>query len=66
MLVVGIGYHITFMVGLRRERDLLRRTGLIHAESQYPLSLTLMVAVLLLALGICAIVAMTTGAGPLG
>ncbi len=66
MLVVGIGYHITFMVGLRRERDLLRRTGLIHADSQYPLSLTLMVAVLLLAVGICAIVAMTTGAGPLG
>lgn len=66
MLVVGIGYHITFMVGLRRERALLRRAGLIHAESQYPASLTLMVAVLLLAVGIFAIVAMTTGAGPLG
>jgi putative membrane protein len=66
MLVVGIGYHITFMVGLRRERATLKEAGLIHAESQYPVSLTLMVAVLLLAVGIFAIVAMTTGAGPLG
>jgi putative membrane protein len=65
MLVVGIGYHITFMVGLRRERAMLRQAGLIHAESQFPLSLTLTVAVLLLIVGIFAIVAMTTGEGPL-
>ena len=48
MLVVGIGYHIVFMVGLRRERAMLKQAGLIHAESQYPASLTLTVAVLLL------------------
>ena len=65
MLVVGIGYHITFMVELRRERAMLKQAGLIHAESQYPLSLTLIVAVLLLAVGIFAIVDMTMGAGPL-
>jgi putative membrane protein len=66
MIVVGIGYHIVFMLGLRREREMLKQAGLIHAESQYPLSLTLVVALLLLGVGICAIVAMTTGAGPLG
>jgi putative membrane protein len=66
MLIVGIGYHIAFMVGLRRERAMMKQSGLIHAESHYPVSLTLMVALLLLAVGIFAIVAMTTGAGPLG
>lgn len=66
MLIVGIGYHIVFMVGLRRERDLLRRTGLIHADSQFPVSLTLIVAVLLLVIGITAVVAMVTDTGPLG
>jgi putative membrane protein len=65
MLVVGIGYHIVFMLALRRERAMLKQAGLIHAESQFPLSLTLMVAVLLLAVGIFAIVGMVTDAGPL-
>ncbi len=65
MLLVGIGYHIVFMVGLRRERAMLKQAGLIHAESQFPLSLTLTVAVLLLIVGIFAIVDMTLGAGPL-
>jgi len=66
MLVVGIAYHISFMVGLRKERAMMKRTGLIHAESQYPPSLTLIIAVLLLVVGIAAIVAMITGEGPLG
>jgi putative membrane protein len=66
MLLVGIGYHSVFMLGLRRERALLKRTGLIHAESQFPASLTLLVAVVLLIIGIFAIVAMVTGTGPLG
>jgi putative membrane protein len=65
MLVVGIGYHIAFMSGLRRQRDTLKRSGLIHAESRFPLSLTLMVAVLLLGIGVTAIVAMVGGVGPL-
>lgn len=66
MLLVGIGYHIVFMLDLRRERALLKRTGLLHAESQFPTSLTLLVALVLLGIGIIAIVAMVTGAGPLG
>jgi len=66
MLVVGIGYHVVFMLGLRRERIRLKAGGLIHAESQFPPSLTLMVALLLLAIGVVAIVSMVTGAGPLG
>jgi putative membrane protein len=63
MLVVGIGYHIVFMLGLRRQRDSLKQAGLIHAESHFPLSLTLMIAVLLLGVGIMAIIAMVNGTG---
>jgi putative membrane protein len=63
MLVVGIGYHIVFMLGLRRQRDSLKQAGLIHADSHFPLLLTLMVAVLLLGIGIMAIIAMVTGSG---
>ena len=66
MLVVGIGYHIAFMVGLRKERERLKADGLIHAESQFPVSLTLMVAVLLLAIGVLAIVSMVYDVGPFG
>jgi putative membrane protein len=66
MLVVGIGYHIAFMVGLRKERERLKADGLIHAESQFPVSLTLMVAILLLAIGVLAMVSMVYDVGPFG
>ena len=52
MLVIGIGYHVAFMVGLRSEREALKADGLIHAESHYPASLTLIVAIVLLLIGI--------------
>ena len=66
MLVVGIGYHLSFMYGLRKERAQLKADGLIHAESQFPFSLTLMVALLLLAIGFFAIASMAFGVGPFG
>jgi putative membrane protein len=66
MLVLGIGYHVSFMLGLRRLRDDLSRDGLVHAQSGFPVSLTLIVAVALLALGIVAILSMAFGLGPLG
>jgi putative membrane protein len=66
MLVVGIGYHVAFMVGLRRERAVMKADGLVHAESHFPVSLTLMVAVLLLAIGLLAITSMVFNVGPFG
>jgi len=66
MLVGGIGYHVSYMLGLRRERAQLKADGLIHAESQFPPSLTLTVAVLLLCIGLLAIVSMVFGIGPFG
>jgi putative membrane protein len=64
MLIVGIGYHVAFMIGLRRERAILRADGLIHAESQFPPSLTLIVALVLLLIGFLAIVSMVYNVGP--
>jgi len=64
MLIAGIGYHVAFMVGLRRERDRLRARGLIHAESTFPLSLTLMTAIILLGVGLLAIADLVFGIGP--
>ncbi len=66
MLVVGIGYHVAFMLSRRRQRERMKAEGLIHAESQFPTSLTLMVAVLLLAIGLLAISSMVFNAGPFG
>ena len=63
MLVIGIAYHVAFMAGLRRERERLRADGLIHAESQYPVSFTLLTAIALLAIGVFAISTMLTGIG---
>jgi putative membrane protein len=64
MLIVGIGYHVSFMYGLRKEREQLKADGLVHAESHFPLSLTLMAALLLLLIGFLAIASMVFGLGP--
>ena len=65
MLLAGIGFHIVFMRALRGQREQMKDEGLIHADSPYPPSLTLIVAFLLLCIGILAIIAMVTGGGPL-
>jgi len=64
MLVIGIAYHVLFVAGLRREREMLKTDGLIHAESGYPISFTLIVAILLLAIGVLAIISMVFNMGP--
>ena len=52
------------MTGLRKERERLKAEGLIHAQSTFPVSLTLMVAILLLAVGLTAIVSMMRRSRP--
>jgi putative membrane protein len=42
------------------------RGRLIHAESRFPVSLTLITAVILLLIGVAAIVSMVFGVGPFG
>ena len=64
LLVLGIVYHLWFMLGLRRERRHMAAAGLIYAESAFPPSMTLVTAVLLLLIGIAAIVSMIFQVGP--
>jgi putative membrane protein len=66
MLVIGIIYQLQFMRGLRQERVLLTSEGLIHAESRFPASFTLVTAVVLLLIGIFAIVSIAFKVGPFG
>ena len=66
MLILGIVYHGKFMLELRRERKRMKADGLIHGESQYPVSMTLIVALLLLLVGLLAIISMVFSVGPFG
>jgi putative membrane protein len=66
MLVLGITYHVRFMQRLRQERVRMIQEGFIHGESTFPISLTLIIAVLLLIIGIIAIISMISQSGPFG
>ena len=66
MLILGIIYHVRFMLGLRRERATMKAEQLVHAESGFPTSLVLIVAVLLLLIGVAAALSMIGHVGPFG
>jgi putative membrane protein len=66
MLVLGIVYHVQFMLGLRLERQQMIDEGLVHGQSKYPVSLTLITALFLLLIGLLAIVSMVFNARPFG
>lgn len=66
MTIVGITYHVQFMMGLRHERQSMCDEGLIHGKSRFPVSYTLLVAVLILALGLVALTSLTFNVGPFG
>ncbi|RTZ48298.1 DUF202 domain-containing protein [Candidimonas sp. SYP-B2681] len=66
MLILGIAYHARFMWELRKQRSAMARNGLIHGESGFPPSMTLVTAVLLLLLGLVAITGMGFRLGPFG
>lgn len=66
MLALGIVYHIMFMIGLRDERAQMRATALIHGESKFPPSLTLIIAVVLFAIGVVTIAGVAFHVGPFG
>ncbi len=66
MLMAGIVYHVFFMRGLRTERNTMKEQGLIHGESAYPVSLTMIVAVLLTLIGLLAFLSIAFESGPFG
>jgi putative membrane protein len=55
MMCAGIIFHLQFMYGLRRLREDMKTEALIHAESRFPASYTLVIAVLVLIFGLGAI-----------
>ena len=65
MLILGIFYHLAFMRGLRNTRASMHDASLVHAESGFPISLTLLTALLLLVLGLVAIASVVWQIGPL-
>ena len=48
MIAIGILFHLQFMWGLRRTRREMAEAGLVHAQSHFPPSFTLVAAILLL------------------
>lgn len=66
MLILGIIYRMRFMLSLRRLRMSMREEGLIHGETDYPVSLTLITAILLLVIGLLAIIGMDWHLSPFG
>ena len=62
-LILGIGYHVAFMLRVRRERKSMVRAGLVHPDT-FPASMTLMVAVALLLIGVLAAISMWFRVGP--
>ena len=66
MLLLGIIYHVRFMLGLRATRDQMTQDGLIHGQSAFPPSMILITALILLLIGIFAILSMVFHIGPFG
>jgi uncharacterized membrane protein YidH (DUF202 family) len=64
MTLVGIFYHVQFMLGLRHQPRGMGADGLVHAESGFPVSFTLLVALMLLGLGVLALTSLTFHVGP--
>ena len=66
ILIAGIVYHVQFMLGLRHERIDMTGEGLIHSQSRFPVSFTLVTAMLLLLIGLAAIASLSFHIGPFG
>ena len=64
MLILGVTYHAQFMRALRIGRKQLVADGLVHGDSPFPPSLTLITALLLLCIGIAAMISMIFHVGP--
>jgi putative membrane protein len=54
------------VIELRREREQMKTDGLVHGESAFPVSLTQITALALLAIGLLAIASTVFSMGPFG
>jgi putative membrane protein len=73
--LIGFGFTIAqvfqklrdqdiIMLGLRHLRESMREEGLVHGETIFPLSFTLVTALVLLLIGVAAIMSMVFHVGP--
>lgn len=60
LLAMGIVYHLRFMHQMRQERKAMVAEGQLHAHDQFPPSMTLVTAFLLLVVGVTTIIVITT------
>lgn len=60
VLAMGIVYHLRFMHQMRKERKEMVAAGQLHAHDQFPPSMTLVTAGLLLVLGVATIIIIST------
>jgi uncharacterized membrane protein YidH (DUF202 family) len=54
LLAFGLIYHLSFMYELRKLRSSMKVSELVHADSHFPVSLTTIVAILLMLIGMSA------------
>ncbi|WHO39887.1 DUF202 domain-containing protein [Sphingobium sp. AP49] len=66
ILVGGIVRHVQFGLELRDRRTEMARDGLVHADSGFPISVSLVVAICLLALAVAAVLGMVFNIALLG
>jgi putative membrane protein len=64
LLVLGIANHYRYMIMVRRQRDALVAQGLMPLNENFPLSLTLVTAFLLVLIGLAAGLSIIFRAGP--
>ena len=64
VLLMGIIYQGWFMAALRKERNSLRASGMLYAETPFPPSMTLVVALVILGLGVATAISMIYRVGP--
>jgi len=64
LLVLGLVFHLGFMRSLRKARNNLIEQSLLHGELPYPISLTAVIAVVLLAIGLVTLVSIVLREGP--
>lgn len=66
LLIGGIVRHVQFATELRDRRNLMTQDGLLHGDSRFPISVTLVVALCLLALAVAAVLGIVFNLALLG
>jgi uncharacterized membrane protein YidH (DUF202 family) len=66
LLAGGIVRHVQFATELRDRRKIMTEDGLIHSDSRFPISVTLVIALCLLALALAAVLGIVFNIALLG